>query len=446
MGRRLVLQILLVAAILAVWYYISRKDTEEEGPPSPFSLIPPDSVSEISWIASDGSRRLERRGGSWIFHGGASRDIWRVDRGHDRFALEFLRGMERLRPQRILGEDAGGPEEFGLAPHAAALVVRAGTAQPDTLFVGDPTPVPGGRYVTWPRLKPRVAVFDGFVIEQFALARDDRLRAPNLARQPAGNVDTAAVTAGSRDFRLVRDGTDWTVEIAERFYRADSIVCEKAVKTLLRVTAILFLHREDDLPPPDLGLDPPLATWILDREGVRDTFRIGRRLLPERRMYIQTPERPPALALDDNWSLLVASPETYRSTDLFGGDPEAWTEIRLIAGSRPAGRLRRDGGRWRPLDGLVDPGVPDPGLFWSAAVGNLARMRYLGFRDPPAGSPDLLIVAERAGGGADTLRIHLLPEGPVAQGPLQRDVWGKIPPTEGAFWIRRSRDASSGGR
>jgi hypothetical protein len=287
-------------------------------------------------------------------------------------------------------------------------------------------------------------VLDGFIAEKFVVAGDDNLRDPQMGRLSIGSVDTAWAETRGSSFALVPGSDAWRVAMPTGLFLADSLAGKRAVSTLLRLRAIHFLHRSDHPAPSDLGLDPPRARWILARGGARDTFLVGDRLAPEGRMYVQAGGRPPAQALQDNWSYLVGDAGAFRDPNLFGSDETEWEEVRLVASGQVVGRLAREDDMWVPRGRLPEIGGPDPLRLWTTKVANLARLRFAGYRDPPAAEPGLLIIIGTRDGRRDTLRIVTERGEAIAEGPHQPGVWGNVAPGEVDFWIGVARRRASG--
>jgi hypothetical protein len=444
MARRVLVQLILVVAIAAVVFFLFQRGDKEETLTGPFDALSAGDVQLMRWLGPDGERTLTRSLRGWTYLGtNASDSSWLRDRGNQRLADELLRNLDRIRAQRLL--DPERLEDYGLLPPRRGLVLEMSGGLAETLWVGDATPVDRGRYATWRRLSPRAAVLDGFLMEKFVVRGDDNLRDPKLGRLALGPLDTAWVRTTRDSFAIIPGQEAWRVLSPAGLHLADSLPCKRAVNTLLRLQAIHFLHRFDHPSPSDLGLDPPRARWVLMRGTDRDTFLVGDRLVPEGRMYVQAVGRSPAQTLSDNWSHLVGDANSFRNHSLFGSDETQWDEIELVTSGGPLGRILRDGDLWIPQEGLPEIGGPDPLRLWSTRVANLARLRFIAYRDPPVEEPELLVVVKKPGGARDTLRIVTTVEGVLAQGPLQPGVWGKLAPQEISFWIRAARGASASG-
>jgi hypothetical protein len=436
-------QLILVAAIAAVVFFLLQKP-KEQTLTGPFDALSAGDIQLMRWLGPDGERALTRSLRGWTYLGtAASNPSWLRDRGNQRLADELLRNLDRFRAQRFLDPDR--LEDYGLLPPRRGLVLETSAGLAETLWVGDATPVDRGRYATWRSLRPQAAVLDGFLMEKFVVRSDDNLRDPKLGRLALGPLDTAWVRTTGDSFAIVPGQEAWRVLSTAGLHLADSLRCKRAVNTLLRLQAIHFLHRYDHPSPSELGLDPPRARWVLMRGTDRDTFRVGDHLFPEGRMYVQAGRRSPAQTLSDNWSHLVGDAESFRNPNLFGSDETQWDEIQLVSSGEPLGRILRDGDLWVPQEGLPEIGGPDPLRLWSTKVANLARLRFMAYRDPPVEKPELLVVVKRPGGARDTLRIVTTAEGALAQGPLQPGVWGKLAPQEISFWIRAARRARASG-
>ncbi|MBD3335904.1 MAG: DUF4340 domain-containing protein, partial [Candidatus Eisenbacteria bacterium] len=394
---RIWIQILLAAGILLLWLYISRQPGRDHPGPSPFEGWEADTVSAIVWTSAGATRSVKRDASGWIYHAGRdSRPRWRRDEGNERLILELLHSLERFRAERVLDlED--DPAVFGLAPAQARMVLRADEDRADTLWIGAPAPVEGGRYATWSDLRRRVAVLDDYIAQQYVLVDDDRLRDPRLARLELGDVDTVFVAADTAGFRLIRRGRQWWMTADGRTYRADTLACQKATGTLLRAQAIRFMEAMAEPEPADLGLAPPGARWILSRAGRRDTFRIGSHLAEEGRLLIQTPGRPPAVTLDDDWSLLQGDPGLFRDRLVLGGDPATWRRLELYRGRRRLTRLERTPEGWARPSAAPLLGGPGPQERFTAAVENLAHLRFAEFGAAPSRPPDLRLRLEGSG-------------------------------------------------
>jgi hypothetical protein len=433
------IQLFLVAAILALWWYLARQERAPGAEAGPFGALAPEEVARLVWIEGGRVRSLDRVPEGWRFRTQVgTRPQWRTDRGHTRFALELLRALERFRPQRLFA-----PEEslatYGLDPPAAWLVLVTQAGRAESLAVGRPTPVPRGRYAWWRGLGDRVAVLDGFLVERFVLPSDDALREPLLGTVLVDSVSALLRTSPEPPLQIRWTSRGlWANGPAGSPVRADSLLVRRLAGQLLHARVIHFLETPSEPPPESLGLRPPRAVWVVRGMGRSDTFRVGKHLWREGRLVLEVPGRPPGLVQDEGHALLVAPADTFWDRRVWPPRGLAWQEIRIASGRRElGGAIRKDGG-WQLLPPLEAPGGPDPQRLVADAARNLARLRVERFVAPPGGGGGFLVCV-RSPAGWDTARVVARPGGYLVRGPWQPGLWGWVPATDLDFWFRPTR-------
>ncbi|MBD3334458.1 MAG: hypothetical protein GF355_02990 [Candidatus Eisenbacteria bacterium] len=159
---------------------------------------------------------------------------------------------------------------------------------------------------------------------------------------------------------------------------------------------------------------------------------------------IQTPGRPPAVTLDDDWSLLQGDPGLFRDRLVLGGVPSAWRRLELYRGQRLLTRLERTPEGWARPSAAPLLGGPGPQERFTAAVENLAHLRFAEFGAAPSRPPDLRLRLEGSG-QTDSLRIWRGEVAAWARGSRQPRVTGTIPESDANFWLALADRLSTAG-
>jgi hypothetical protein len=336
-GGRALRGLLICAAVVLLILLIR---TWNPGRPPPMGPPPPLRTGEGAQIVS-----VERSGGTFDLRLERQRGTWRMvaplgDLARARSVRELLRGLEELAPRRILTTADRAP--YGLEPPRYRLVLRTTGGREIEFWVGDAAPASGGVYAWWAGLDG-VALLAPAITERFF--SDDLLfwRERELLPPARSVIDSTWVFWPEEKARMLRLGQERWAFLEPSDREADGLSCERTVAAFWRFQFMEFF--DDPGTWQDLGLDPPLATWIVFRAGRVDTLRIGRRLSAGE-MVVQLAGRSPGRVRDDLLEYLTGGVAVLEARQVVRG---RWREQELVAVAAPAaGRaFRRRGGRWQ---------------------------------------------------------------------------------------------------
>ncbi len=384
-------------------------------------------------IESGGDRIvLNKADGRWQGSG----ELEQLDDEAMRGLLEAIEDLEAV----DYVNQPGPPEQYGLAtPRATLTVYASGAVEPLTIRVGSKTP--SGRHAHVQRAgDPTVIVASA--------AQADRLAVDALALRSRQIFEYTEILLRQIDierpamtYRLVRDGTEWTLA-----QPADAPVAKTPVRIF---TSDLARLRARQIVGTDsfaeYGLDEPLTTItfeVLDvpgpttqgvteeRPNIHHTLRLSRVAgVP----YARKDDAPYVFELDDTvWKSLTGE---LIEPKLFSFDAEAIRSVRIESTGGTLMFVKQDGEWTYPADPYVDLSQKTVGDF----VKEIAELRaeaFFAYRDGDLAAEQLIdpparLIINLAGDEAVT--VHMTPERP---GELPRKAG--IPEREQIFRLRQA--------
>lgn len=171
------------------------------------------------------------------------------------------------------------------------------------------------------------------------------------------DIREAIVERSGLRAHIIREGPIWRlVEPVDA--PADAIEVGRLLESLADAAggALIPADELDDMPPGELGFDPPTARITLVRPGGDLSFDLGQPL-PGGRLYLRLHAAQAYVVVTTNvLAALPASPEALRDRTLFPGV----SDIRQIRVRRPGARIhlvRGEDGQWRitePIQARAD--------------------------------------------------------------------------------------------
>jgi len=223
---------------------------------------------------------------------------WRLeaplaDLASRRMVGECLRALESLDVLRLLPDAELAP--FELDPPRVRMTLTLRNGEQRAIRLGATAPASGQIYAHWDGLAG-VAIIPRFIAHQFFLNDLFFWREREILPSVRAPIDSVWVDAGGPRIRAQRHRLESWSFLAPRDREADGVALERTVAGFWRFQYNAFF--DDPAQWPFLGLDPPLARWIVFRGGRIDTLRIGRRL-DNGAMAVQLAGRPPGRMRDD---------------------------------------------------------------------------------------------------------------------------------------------------
>lgn len=384
------LVVLLVAAILLWERKQPTTDEREEGKLKVFDL----QKAEVTGLVRTGEHPLELAR--------AGEDRWELRAPlkdlADRYGVEgFVERLNQTRALRTVAPGAAlGP--LGLDRPRATWTLREGTRS-TTLEVGEKAALDEGLYI---RTDGKIALVPTDLESLLTKSADDfRLKNLTAAATPEVKSFTLRTASGER-FAAHRDPkVGWLVTAPFQDCGSASAI-EQMLDDVSLCLVDQFVRGNPDAK--SLGLDPPQCSVRLEMEkGAPVEIALGG-VVPgsdpaKKLVYATVSGRPLPMTVSSNsLRFLTASPEAYRSLEVFSEDAMEAQELR-VSGKTPVS-LKRDDKKGWTFEGAAPHGATDAGGLPAAlaALHGEKAVPWQGPSTPGFGQAEVTFVLKGAGG------------------------------------------------
>ncbi|MCC7123986.1 MAG: DUF4340 domain-containing protein [Acidobacteria bacterium] len=345
--------VLVLAGLGAYIYFVDSKRPEGGATVNEkVFTVEPDKIQEIRVAAPTGSTTLVRKESGWTITEPMATD---ADPTESASLVTNIASMEQT---RVVDENAPDLAAYGLAEPNVRVAFKADGNISGEVHLGDKTPTMGDIYAV------KAGTTRVFLVPSYVETTFDKgpfnLRDKRVVKFERDKADRLEVTREGSTIRMVRDGSEWTVESPRRG-RADYATVE-GLLTRLSTAGMASIIETPSTDLKQYGLAPPVLRIQVSVGSSQTTLEVGTPGPDGGRPYARDVSRPLIFTLDtvlgddlsrsfddfhkkDLFEARSFTADSVRVTRLVDGTPKTWEFVKKSGDAGETWQVTPEGGQ-----------------------------------------------------------------------------------------------------